>query len=210
MTQPQWQQNYNARRRAERAFLKENDPEEYRRKYLQPLKKRRVCEVLGCADEARNAHSSKCENHKSSCVIEGCARTTNNNAKYCGGHSARIHGNSRHIPIDVPLGQRPRISEWAVGPDGYVRRSRKGKTEAQHRVAVQEHIGRELFRHENVHHKNGQRADNRIENLELWSTSQPAGQRVEDKLAWCVEFLEEYIGPLPEDIHEKIDKALRA
>lgn len=29
-------------------------------------------------------------------------------------------------------------------------------------------------------------------NLELWTTSQPRGQRVEDKLAWAVEFLNQY------------------
>lgn len=34
--------------------------------------------------------------------------------------------------------------------------------------------------------------DNRINNLELWTRHQPAGQRVEDKVAWAIEFLEQY------------------
>jgi hypothetical protein len=44
------------------------------------------------------------------------------------------------------------------------------------------HLDRPLRPEENVHHLNGDRLDNRLENLELWSTSQPIGARVEDLL----------------------------
>ena len=62
----------------------------------------------------------------------------------------------------------------------------------QHTVVMEQNKGRPLYDHENVHHLNGIRDDNRIENLDLWSTSQPSGQRVVDKLAWCQWFLAQY------------------
>lgn len=57
---------------------------------------------------------------------------------------------------------------------------------------MEEILGRPLLRTENVHHKNGVRHDNRPENLELWSTHQPKGQRVEDLVEWAREILNLY------------------
>jgi hypothetical protein len=62
----------------------------------------------------------------------------------------------------------------------------------QHREVMETKLGRKLVKGENVHHINGQRADNRIENLELWSTHQPAGQRVSDKIIFAKEIIARY------------------
>ena len=88
------------------------------------------------------------------------------------------------------LGVKPEVG--CLRKDGYISIQKKGKRLLEHTWIMSENLGRHLFKHETIHHKNGIRWDNRLENLELWSRSQPCGQRVEDKIKWCKEFLEQY------------------
>lgn len=81
--------------------------------------------------------------------------------------------------------------KFVAAPPQHPNADSKGRI-AEHRLVMSQHLGRPLIDNENVHHKNGDRMDNRIENLELWNTSQPKGQRIEDKVQWAKEILAQY------------------
>jgi hypothetical protein len=68
----------------------------------------------------------------------------------------------------------------------------KSRSIHEHVYVMAKHMGRPLLKGECVHHKNGNRQDNRLENLELWSRQQPYGQRVEDKIDYAIEILRLY------------------
>jgi hypothetical protein len=84
--------------------------------------------------------------------------------------------------------------EGNLKPDGYrkVWDSTQKRVIPYHHKVMQEYLGRSIRPDESVHHRNGNRDDNRIENLELWTGHQPRGQRVIDQVQWAEEILLRY------------------
>lgn len=112
------------------------------------------------------------------CSVEGCDRKF-----FAKGFCSLHYNRNRREGSPGPAGtkyQRGRV--WTDAKSGYVYQGRR----LQQRVVMEEHLGRPLLRRETVHHRNGHRDDNRIENLELWVKAHPAGQRVEDLVAFVV------------------------
>jgi Family of unknown function (DUF5763)/HNH endonuclease len=92
-----------------------------------------------------------------------------------------------------PLGKwglEPRKSQGYITTDGYrMSPERRGKRPIlEHRLVMEQIIGRPLHRFEEPHHKNGIRDDNTPENLELWVKwrRQPNGQRLSDLIEFVV------------------------
>lgn len=108
----------------------------------------------------------------------------------CGSQKSYLSARCQECARPKIAGREP---TWRKNKSGYIISRDENKKEIrQHRYVMEKYLNRKLKPHENVHHKNGIRDDNRLDNLELWSTSQPSGQRVGDKIEWCKWFLKEY------------------
>lgn len=81
------------------------------------------------------------------------------------GHQPKIRGNLGKIGAEC--------SSWKGGRsltgDGYIRLCVQGEDRyvREHRKVMEDCIGRKLERREHVHHKNGNKTDNRLENLQI-------------------------------------------
>lgn len=103
------------------------------------------------------------------CALEGCDRSLTPRrpsniycSRSCGNRS---RGNPRYRKIRID-----------------------GVNMLEHRHVMETMLGRPLHPWESVHHKNGIRLQNTEDNLELWATAQPAGQRVCDLVAFVAKY----------------------
>lgn len=183
----------------------------------------RICSVDGC----ENKHGSKgfCDKHYARFIRTGDplkVRPRRKGRAVCAAELCNKEGNvfghclthARWFKLTGDPNVRPPHARVYIKqrPDGSAYKIIKVKNHplvgtreiGEHRLVMAEYLGRALYPLENVHHINGVKNDNRIENLELWTKAQPAGQRVEDKIAYAVELLAVYA---PELLAERMDVA---
>lgn len=82
--------------------------------------------------------------------------------------------------------------EGTITDTGYRRIVVGGNYVFEHRYVMEKMLGRALLERENVHHLNGDRLDNSPENLEVWISQQPPGQRVSDVVRHAIKTLKQY------------------
>jgi hypothetical protein len=129
-----------------------------------------LCEIFGCSQ--KHAARRMCKMH--------LKRERDGNA---------LEGPSRKNSYNWEI----KDINWHKNENGYLAGKFKGKAVLQHRIFWELHTGDKLRPFENVHHKNGIRDDNRIENLELWTKPQPIGQRPEDLVSWVIDHYRELV-----------------
>lgn len=174
------------------------------------------CRGCGIEFTPSNFRLSYCDSCRSeTCSVEGCNKPSHARM-LCGTHLFRLKnrgsvGDAKPLraPIcaihydrirrggDLHAKTRAKRGSGYIAPDGYKRVvTPDGRTLPEHRYVMEKIIGRPLRPEENVHHLDGRRSFNDPSNLELWSKSQPAGQRVEDKLQWAREIIALYGTPV--------------
>lgn len=123
------------------------------------------------------------------CTVDGCERAVYHVGRMlCTMHNARVLDGK---PIGSAKPMRDGTAVWY--DQGYRCVWHQGKSVREHRLVMEQILGRPLQQWENVHHINGIRDDNRPENLELWVKAQPCGQRPIDLACWVVQHYPELV-----------------
>jgi hypothetical protein len=80
-----------------------------------------------------------------------------------------------------------------ISRKGYKVFYKNGKHIKEHRYVMEQHLGRKLSQNEHIHHIDGNRLNNNLKNLEIWTTYQPSGQRLSDKINAAKELLKNWL-----------------
>lgn len=168
----------------------------YRKKFNRdPLYCSMTCSYAGIRKDADARNTFTCKQ---------CGKTENRRRNASG----KIYRNQKYCSQECKVAnqmaratQRFETGEYRkhIKRNGYVwivvpQLSRTGTRRfiMEHRYVMAQHLGRELYKEETVHHRDGNRQNNSLDNLELFSSRHGPGQRVIDKVAFAIEILHLY------------------
>lgn len=164
------------------------------------------CTTKGCTKAISNKKRGLCKRcyqywlmteapHRERCPAEGCELPQYLKG-HCHIHARRLERGGTTDGIGRGRPGQPRgirnLEGRYVNAQGYVKIRTDTGWVLEHRHVMETTLGRALLAGENVHHKDGNKENNSPENLELWVTYQPAGQRPEDLLGWAEEIIARY------------------
>jgi hypothetical protein len=164
------------------------------------------CTTVGRGKTNRKRASVVCKHCGKTFEVRLCHLGREGRGKYTGQFCSRActWAYWKAHPEEHPsLRNRVAFAEF-INPSGYMEVYVPGRGRVlQHRLVMEQALGRALEPWETVHHKNGKRADNRPDNLELWGGKQPSGIRAVDAVAARFEVLEGRVAALEARLQKK-------
>lgn len=158
----------------------------FNKKYTKKYEKASECIQCGTLKTRTNKLCKKClwknGSDQNNCNCGNLKGKDNNECRKCFLSKTKKRFIRADGYVNILIDNHPRVNH----------KGEKIRYVLEHILVMEAYLGRYLHPEENVHHINGVRDDNRIENLELWTRPQPSGIRVEDAIAWAKEILKRY------------------